>query len=141
MLPAGDDKPTVLKLMRMKKQDGSDLNLFATIAGNCNIESFGMFLLSDDNGSEVKVLEADYARKGTEAFVKSIITKWLMKCSPAAPCTYVHLEQCLREVGLGALADDLAAIVRGVLHISGLYNTVHACVRFLPNPLLLGIIW
>ena len=98
MLPAGDDKPTVLKLMRMKKQDGSDLNLFATIAGNCNIESFGMFLLSDDNGSEVKVLEADYARKGTEAFVKSIITKWLMKCSPAVSekLDWVHLLMTLQ---------------------------------------------
>ena len=118
MLPAGDDKPTLLKLMRMKKQDGSNLKFIETVAGNCcNIGLFGMSLLSDDNGLEVAVLEADYAHKGTEAFVKAIVTKWLTQRSPAAPCTYEHLTQCLREAGLGALADDLAVAVGGMLYI------------------------
>ena len=49
VLPAGDDKPTLLKLMRMKKQDGSDLKIIETVASNYT-ESFWIFLLNDDNG-------------------------------------------------------------------------------------------
>ena len=129
MLPAGDDKPTLLNLMKMKKKDGiSDLKIIETVAGNYT-ESFGMFLLHDENGSEVEVLETDNAHKGAEAVVKVIIKTWLRKGSPDAPCTYEHLEQCLRDTGLGALADDLAAAVRGVTYLACIY-TVNACVLY-----------
>ena len=105
--------------MKMKKQDGSDLNIIETIAAAGNYtSSFGMFLLHDENGLEVDVLETDNAHKGAVSVVKAIIQKWLTKGSPAAPCTYEHLIQCLRDTRLGALADDLAAVVKGALYIS-----------------------
>lgn len=105
----------------MKKKDGSDLKFIETVAGSYTT-SFGMFLLSDDNESEVEVLEADNVHKGTEAVVKAIIKKWLRKCSPDAPCTYEYLIQCLSEAGLGALAEDLAAAVGGMLYMFSLYT-------------------
>ena len=101
----------------MKKQDGSNLKFIETVADNCNIGLFAMSLLGDDNGLEVDVLEADYAHKGTEAFVKAIVMKWLTKRSPAAPCTYEHLQQCLRDAELDKLADNLAVAVGGMLCI------------------------
>lgn len=114
----------------MKKQDGSDLKFFGTVAGQCNVESFGILLLNDENGSEVNALAADNARKGTstEVFVQSIIKTWLTKGSPDAPCTYEHLIQCLNDSGLGTLAVDLAAAVKGMLYISGLYTLYYASV-------------
>ena len=104
----------------MKKKDGSDLKFIETIAGNYTT-SFGMFLLRDENGLEVEVIETDNAHKHAVGVINAIIKKWLTKGSPAAPCTYEHLIQCLREAGLGTLAEDLAAAVGGMLYMFGLY--------------------
>ena len=110
----------------MEKIDGSDLKFIETVAGNYT-PLFGIFLLSDENGSEVKVLETEH-KPGTEAVVIAIITKWLTKGSPDAPCTYEHLIRCLREARLGALAEDLADALGGMLYMFGLY-TPCTCIK------------
>ena len=101
-LPLIGDKPTLLQLVNMKWVDGKPLNIIGQIAAN--YYTFGMNLLQDENGVKVDVIEADH--KGAEAITRAILKKWLSDGGPT--CTYQHLVDCLRESGLGALADEIA---------------------------------
>ena len=65
-----------------------------------------MNLLQDDNGVEVDVIKGDYIQEGKEAIARAILKKWLRDGGPT--CTYPHLIDCLRESGLGALADEIS---------------------------------
>ena len=67
---------------------------------------FGMFLLQDKNGDEVKIIEKNYSCKGVECITEEIIQKWLTSGGPT--CTYEHLIKCLHQSGLGALAKLIA---------------------------------
>ena len=108
----GSDKPTLLKLMAMKEQDGSDLKVVETIAAG-GYELFGMFLLHDENGVAVDLLKKNHIHEGVDSIAKAIIKKWLTDASPTAPCTYQHFIECLRHSHLGALADSIEAVVKG----------------------------
>ena len=57
-----------------------------------------------------KLNSKDHKHKGAEGVTQAIIKKWLT--SGAAPTrTYQHLIDCLRQSELGALAEQIAAIV------------------------------
>ena len=82
------------------------LKIFQTIAAG-DYMTFGMYLLQDDNGVEVELIEKNNIHKGAESVTQSILIKWLT--SGAAPTrTYQHLIDCLRQSELGALADLIA---------------------------------
>ena len=94
--------PTILKLDEMKGADGKPLNVVQKIAAH-DYTTFGMHLLQDENGEEVALIEKDHISKGAESVTKAIIQKWLKSDSPTR--TYQHLIKCLRQSGLGALAE------------------------------------
>ena len=103
----GKDKPvleklTVLKLKRMKGADGEPLKIIQKIAAH-DYTTFGMYLLQDENGEEVALIEKDHLIRGAESVTQAILQKWLTSDAPTR--TYQHLIECLRQSELGALAE------------------------------------
>ena len=64
-----------------------------------------MYLLQDENGEEVDLIEKDHTSKGAESVTKEILKKWLTSDAPTR--TYQHLIDCLKQSELGALAEQL----------------------------------
>ena len=106
--------PSLLELKTLKTRDGKPLKIIQTIAAG-DYETFGMFLLQDENGAAVKVIKKDH--DGAESVTQAILQHWLVTSGDSSTRTYQHLIECLRDSELGALADLIAA-VRGmcVLH-------------------------
>lgn len=88
----------------MKRPDGEPLRIIESIAAS-DYKTFGMFLLQDENGVAVSLIEKDHINKGLGAgdITRAILQKWLT--SSALTHTYQHLIACLRQSGLGVLAD------------------------------------
>ena len=84
--------------------DGKPLNIVKKIAAH-DYTTFGMYLLQDENGEEVDLIEKDHISKGAESVTKEILKKWLTSDAPTR--TYQHLIECLRQSELGALAEQL----------------------------------
>ena len=89
----------------MKGTDGKPMKIIQTIAAG-DYMTFGMYLLQDDNGVEVELIEKDHVHKGAESITQSILRKWLTSGAPTR--TYQHLIECLQQSELGALADLIA---------------------------------
>ena len=85
----------------MKGTDCKQLNIIQTISAN-DYETFGMYLLQDDNGVAVDLLKKNHIQDGAESVTRAIIQKWLT--SDKTPRTYQYLIECLRQSELGALA-------------------------------------
>ena len=96
------ENPTVLKLKRMKGADGEPLKIIQKIAAH-DYTTFGMYLLQDENGEEVALIEKDHLIRGAESVTQAILQKWLTSDVPTR--TYQHLIECLRQSELGALAE------------------------------------
>ena len=90
------DTPTLPKLMTMKGADGKPLNIIQVISTK-DYQLFGMCLLEDENGTAVDLIERDHVHSGVESITRAILKQWLE--STAAPRTYQHLIECLRETG------------------------------------------
>ena len=104
-------EPTLLTLKTMKGADGNPLRIIPRIAAG-DYMTFGMCLLQDENGDQVKLIKRDHRQDGTESVTQAIIQKWLT--SGAAPThTYQHLIECLRQSELGTLAEDIASATAG----------------------------
>ena len=98
-----DSTPTLLYLEEMRV-NGKPLKIIQEIAAQGYI-TFGMHLLQDENGKEVRVIGKNH-KDDVEHVVRAIIEKWLS--SSEAPRTYQHLIECLRLSELDALADLIA---------------------------------
>ena len=89
----------------IKGADGRSLRVIETIAAG-NYKTFGMYLLRDDNGAMVDLVEKDHIIKGAASVTEAILQKWLTSDAPTR--TYQHLIECLRQSELGALAELIA---------------------------------
>ena len=89
------------------------MEIIKRVAAN-KYKYFGMYLLNDKNMTEVDLLERHYFREGTgpEGITEAIIKKWLV--SGSTPRTYKHLIDCIRNCGLGALAEDIENTLSGI---------------------------
>ena len=99
-LPLGAP-PTLLELKTMKGADDKPLRIVQTIAAH-DYTTFGMCLLQDENGEEVKLIKKNHIQDGAESVTEAIIQEWLTSDAPT--CTCQHLIECLRQSELGALA-------------------------------------
>ena len=106
--------PSLLKLKTLKTRDGKPLKIIQTIAAG-DYETFGMFLLQDENGAAVKVIKKGNIHDGPETVTQAILQHWLVT-SDSSTRTYQHLIECLRDSELGALADHIAAIRGTCVH-------------------------
>ena len=93
--------PSLLKLKTLKTRDGKPLKIIQTIAAG-DYETFGMFLLQDENGAAVKVIKKGNIHDGPESVTQAILQHWLVT-SDSSTRIYQHLIQCLRDSELGAL--------------------------------------
>ena len=90
----------------MKGADGKPLKIIETVAAGDYV-TFGMCLLQDENGEQVKLIKKD--NEGAKDITEAILQKWLT--SGGAPTrTYQHLIECLEQSELGALAEKIADI-------------------------------
>ena len=92
-------------LKKIKGPDG--LSVIDTIAAG-DYNSFGMELLKDDNGQRIDLItkELSDVKLATDAIFKQWLTGTIPDTNPY-PRTYRHLVVCLKEAGMGALADHL----------------------------------
>ena len=104
------EKPTLLKLKKMKGADGEPLKIVQKIAAH-DYTTFGMCLLQDGNGEDVTLLKKRHIYDGPESVTEAILQKWLTSDAPTR--TYGHLIECLRQSELGALAE---LIVKTIVH-------------------------
>ena len=88
----------------MSGTDG--LNVIQKIAAG-DYGNFGMLLLQDENGVKVDLIRKNNRQEGAEGITRAIVSEWLNN-GPKHTRTYDHLMECLRESGLGALADNIA---------------------------------
>ena len=95
----------------MKRADG--LNVIQKIAAG-DYKTFGMCLLQDENGVKVNHIKKNNIQEGAEGITQAILKEWLTG-GPELRLTrtYDHLMECLRESGLGGLADDIAKRTSG----------------------------
>ena len=99
------DTPTILTLRKMKGPDG--MSVTNTIAAG-DYETFGMFLLKDDNGVRVQLVTKGLdIVKATEAILKQWLTGTIPDNNPY-PRTYRHLVEGLKEAEMGGLAECIA---------------------------------
>ena len=101
--------PTLLELTIMKGADGRPLKIIETVAAG-NYMTFGMCLLQDQNGERVGLIERDQINRGAEAVTRTVLQKWLTSGAPTR--TYHHLIKCLEQSELGALAEEIAAVIK-----------------------------
>ena len=113
---AGTQQPkiTLQSLSSMVGEDGRPVKIIQRIAAG-NFKDFGMYLLNDENMTEVDNLDRDHYCEGGEGITKAIIKKWLT--SETTPHTYKHLIKCIRDCGLGALAEEIETALSGTTHI------------------------
>ena len=93
----------------MKGADGKPLKIIETVAAGDYV-TFGMCLLQDENGEQVRLIKKDHINEGAKDITETILQKWLT--SGAAPTrTYQYLIECLEQSELGTLAEQIAAIL------------------------------
>ena len=97
--------------------DGRPLKIIQRIAAG-KYKDFGMYLLNDENMTEVDLLKRRHIHEGTEDITEAIILKWLQESEPTSH-TWEHLIGCIRKCRLGALAGEIESALS-----SGVYNTV-----------------
>ena len=86
-------------------------------------KDFGMYLLDDENMTEVDVLERHHIHQGPVGITEAIIKEWLV--SGSTPRTWEHLIKCTRNCGLGALAEDIENALSGIAQLAMSRVTVH----------------
>ena len=105
-----DATPTLLKLKTMKGADSKPLKIIETVAAGDYV-TFGMCLLQDENGehAQVRLIKKDHINEGAKDITEEILQKWLTSGAPTH--MYQHLIECLEQSELGALAEQIAAIL------------------------------
>ena len=68
------DRPGILKLKKIKAPDG--LSIIESIAAK-DFKTFGMYLLNDDNGQKVKMVQKSNVTEELPGVVEAIINAWL----------------------------------------------------------------
>ena len=76
-------------------------------AGGDYIYNRGMYLLQDGTEVEVDLLKKTHTHDGPQGITKAILKKWLTSGAPTRSYQYLIIE-CLRQSGLGALAEDIS---------------------------------
>ena len=101
---------------------GSPVRIIQRIAAD-KYKAFGMYLLNDENMTEVDVLERRYIYEGPEGITEAIIKEWLKRKS--TPRTWEHLIGCIRKCRLGALAEEIENALSGIAQLAISHETVY----------------
>ena len=93
---------------------GRPVRIIQRIAAD-KYKAFGMYLLNDENMTEVDVLERRYIYEGPEGITEAIIKEWLV--SGSTPRTWEHLIGCIRKCRLGTLAEEIENALSGIAQL------------------------
>ena len=100
--PAGD-RPTLPYLNKFPVKHGKPINIAVQIG--INYRTFGTFLLEDDNGAVVSVIERTM-NFDPERINGDILMRWI-RGQGKKPITWGTLITCLRDLELETLASDI----------------------------------
>ena len=127
------EKPTLLKLKKMRGDDGKPMKIIQKIAAH-DYSTFGMCLLQDENGEDVALLKKNHIHDGAESVTEAILQKWLTSDAPTR--TYQHLIECLRQSELGALAELIVKTIveQGMFANCELANVYHLMIQIFQLP-------
>ena len=96
-----DDRPTILALKGIKGRDG--LDIIETIAANDHYRTFGMYLLHDENGLKIELIEKS-KQNSPKKVVEGIVRDWLQQ-DPSS--NYYHLIDCIRKSRMETFAQEI----------------------------------
>ena len=82
------------------------INIIERIAGTGDYHQFGIHLLVDNDGSQMRVLEQDNPNDSV-GIVRETLRKWIQGKSGLTPATWKTLIKCLQDKILNTLADDI----------------------------------
>ena len=105
--PAGD-RPTLRNLKKFPVKHGKPIDIPVRIG--INYRSFGIFLLEDDYGAIVSVIEGKM-HFNSEKINEDILMQWIGG-KGKRPFTWDTLVTCLRDVELGTLANDIEEVLQ-----------------------------
>ena len=91
------ERPTLPELLRLRVLQQVGTNYF----------TFGIFLLNDETGSRVDIIE-DECHGKPERITRKILQEWLE--GKGIPLTWESLIKTLRDTGLSILADQIEDI-------------------------------
>ena len=100
-----DGKPTLPQLLNFPGKSG-EINILERIG--TQYKTFGIFLLKDDNGAKVDCIAKEEG-ESIQISIK-ILSKWLQG-EGMQPLTWSTVIQALKMSNLGALAEDIRAVI------------------------------
>ena len=100
-LPA-NSKPTLRRLMRFPSNEG-EVDIIGRVGRKYH--NFGIFLLSDDDGSQIDTIESKF-REDPYRINQEILKIWLQGRGEG-PVTWTTLVKVLKTIGLGSLAQSI----------------------------------
>ena len=103
-----------MAIHEMTGTNGQPLKIIQRIAAG-NYQVFGMYLLNDENMTEVDILKKNHLNDGAVGITQAIIRKWLEDTGPSS-CTYQHFIECLKQSELGTLAENIVNAIGGITH-------------------------
>ena len=102
---AAESKPTMRELKKFPGKSGS-FNILQQIGAN--YKDFGIFLLKDDTGAKTSTIVKQ--EKGDVGEInQAIFQNWID--GKGMPCTWKILVECLRDVELNVLANEIEEVL------------------------------
>ena len=104
-IPLTGDQPTLIELIRFRGRERR-INIPQQIG--TNFKKFGILLLEDKNGARIQSI-IHKCRDDPEEITMEVLQEWIAGRGKL-PVSWDTLIKVLRDIDLGTLADDIAAV-------------------------------
>ena len=104
-IPLTGDQPTLMELIRFRGRERR-INIPQQIG--TNFMKFGILLLEDENGARIQSIIHEF-RDNPEQITMKVLQEWIAGRGKL-PVSWDTLIEVLRDIDLGTLADDIAAV-------------------------------
>ena len=104
-IPLTGDQPTLMELIRFR---GRERRINIPQQMGTNFMKFGILLLEDKNGARIQSIIHE-CRGNPEEISMKVLQEWIAGRGKL-PVSWDTLIKVLRDIDLGTLADDIAAV-------------------------------
>ena len=104
-IPLTGDQPTLIEQIRFR---GRERRINVPQQIGTNFKKFGILLLEDENGARIQSIVHDCRGNSGQITIK-ILQEWIAGRGKL-PVSWDTLIEVLRDIDLGTLADDIAAV-------------------------------
>ena len=104
-IPLTGDQPTLMELIRFR---GRERRINVPQQIGTNFMKFGILLLEDENGTRIQSIIDEY-RGNPEQITMKVMQEWIAG-QGKPPISWDTLIEVLRDIDLGTLADNIAAV-------------------------------